>query len=169
MSTLQGSESYYATKHAWLLPCSNVSCLKLNEATFRIALIYTTLSRDSVEYRVAIVLPELRVSAPSTQIRGCSPLWIIHFQCACHQTRSSYCQQTITQTTLSTLPPAWQSVSWNCLISPPPVMCSLLHYGGPLSRNLHWYADAGITEKNCGLFEGLRALLFWWRASLETR
>jgi hypothetical protein len=91
-----------------------VSCLKLFEITSRIALVYTTLCRDSVEYRAAIVLSELcvrSVSTPSTQIRGCSPLWIIHFQCACHQTRSTYCQPTITQTTLSTLPPAWHSVS----------------------------------------------------------
>lgn len=69
-----------------------------------------TLCRDSVERRVAIVLSELwacSVSAPATQIRGCSTVWIIHFQCACHQTRSTYCQPTITQTTLSAIPPAW--------------------------------------------------------------
>lgn len=101
---------------------SCISCVKLTVVTFRIALVYTTLCRDSVEYRVAIVLSELcvrSVSAPSTQIRGCSLVWIIHFQCACHQTRSTYCQPTITQTTLSTLPPVWHSVSSNCLISPP--------------------------------------------------
>jgi hypothetical protein len=126
-----------------------------------------TLCRDSVEHRLAIVLSELwvcSVSAPSTQIRGCSAVWIIHFQCACHQTRSTYCQLTITQTTLSAIPPAWHCSDYivfspfpeHCLISPPAVVCSLLHKDGSLSRNLHWNAEIMNYELREKLWPVLR-------------
>jgi hypothetical protein len=106
-----------------------------------------TLCRDSATQSSSCHV--CSVSAPCTQIRGCSALWIIHLQCACHQTRSTYCQPTITQTTLSALPPAWHCSDYivfpsfpeHYLISPPAIMCSLLHKGGPLSRNLHWNAE----------------------------